>query len=251
MTEAYASGILGAFTSPEDRVRKLQYMQYENIRVTMENVRRHKWYSSAILYWMYNDCWPASGWSIVDYYAVPKAAYYGFARTAKPVIASIAKEEGQYRVYLCNDSLEDRAGEITLCLTDTRGQIKWRRHARAKAKANSSQPVFFADAQELDPLFGTDCLLLCDVSESLGGDRALWIPDSIGSLKRPAPQVRVLSRTADSLTLQADSFVLAACMDGEYVFSDNFFPMLPGEQRTVSLRPTLTHRQEELLIYGM
>lgn len=79
MTEAYASGILGAFTSPEDRVRKLQYMQYENIRVTMENVRRHKWYSSAILYWMYNDCWPASGWSIVDYYAVPKAAYYGFA----------------------------------------------------------------------------------------------------------------------------------------------------------------------------
>lgn len=96
-------------------------------------------------------------------------------------------------MYLCNDSLEDRAGEITLCLTDTRGQIKWRRHARAKAKANSSQPVFFADAQELDPLFGTDCLLLCDVSESLGGDRALWIPDSIGSLKRPAPQVRVLS----------------------------------------------------------
>ena len=154
-------------------------------------------------------------------------------------------------MYLCNDSLEDRVGEITFCLMDTCGQVKWRRYARVEAKANNSQPVFFADAQELDPLFHPDCLLLCDLSESLGGDRALWIPGSIGSLKRPVPQVRVMSRTAGSVTLQADSFVLAACMDGEYVFSDNFFPMLPGESRTVSLRPTLSHQQEDLLVYGM
>lgn len=197
-------------------MKKLQYLQYENIRVTMENIRRHKWYSSAILYWMYNDCWPASGWAIVDYYALPKAAYYGFARTARPVISSITKEEGEYRVYLCNDSLEDRAGIVTLRLVNTSGQVKWRRQISAMAKTNLSQPVFAVEASELDGLMGSDCLLVCDLSRSLGGDRSLWFPGSVGSLKRPEPKVRVLERGEDFLTLRAESFALAVCMDGEY-----------------------------------
>ena len=75
---AIADKLLGGAKCPEDRLMKLQYIQYEWIRMTMEVYRRSKWFSSGMIYWMLNDCWPANGWAIIDYYTRPKAAWYGF-----------------------------------------------------------------------------------------------------------------------------------------------------------------------------
>ena len=61
-------------------------------------------YKRQIIYWMLNDCWPAAaGWSFLDYYNVPKAAFYSFKRCAAPIMASIDYENGVYRVYVSND----------------------------------------------------------------------------------------------------------------------------------------------------
>ena len=67
---------------------KLQYIQYELVRKTMELYRREKWFSAGIVYWMLDDEWPASGWALIDYYGVPKAGYYAFAQTA-PLCATM------------------------------------------------------------------------------------------------------------------------------------------------------------------
>lgn len=81
---SFAESILGAFSSPADKAFKLRYLQYEWIRFTMEQLRREMWLQSGIIYWMYNDCWPAaSGWALVDYYNKPKDAWYAFRRCAK------------------------------------------------------------------------------------------------------------------------------------------------------------------------
>ncbi|MBP3479750.1 MAG: hypothetical protein J6K03_09795, partial [Oscillospiraceae bacterium] len=92
-TNISAKKLLGAFTSPEDKYFKLKYMQYEWIRLSMEQVRREMWFSSGIIFWMMNDCWPASsGWAIIDYYNKPKDAYYAFRRCAKDVVLSFDYE---------------------------------------------------------------------------------------------------------------------------------------------------------------
>jgi beta-mannosidase len=82
--------IFGDFKDGADRVLKMQMLQCEWVRLSLELARRNKWYSSGIIYWMYNDCWPAAnGWSLVDYYANPKPSYYAFKRAAKPVMGFV------------------------------------------------------------------------------------------------------------------------------------------------------------------
>ena len=88
----FARAVLGDFKDGKDRVFKFRYIQYEWIRVVMEQMRREKGFCSGIVYWMLNDCWPAaSGWSLIDFYNLPKDAYYSFKRCAKPVVSSIDK----------------------------------------------------------------------------------------------------------------------------------------------------------------
>ena len=70
---------------------------------------------------MLNDCWPAAaGWSFLDYYNVPKAAFYSFKRCAAPIMASIDYENGVYRVYVSNDSLKDANVKLTLRSVDVK-----------------------------------------------------------------------------------------------------------------------------------
>lgn len=71
---AIAAKLFGTPKSGLDKVFKMQYVQYEWVRLTMELFRRSKWFSSGLIYWMLNDCWPASGWALIDYYGTPRRA---------------------------------------------------------------------------------------------------------------------------------------------------------------------------------
>lgn len=111
----FAENVLGKFVDNHDKLRKLQYAQYEWVRISIELYRRNKWFSSGILFWQLNDCWPTYGsWSLVDFYNFPKAAYYAFKRGAKGVIASITRERGSFSVYVCNDTLKNVCGKMNL-----------------------------------------------------------------------------------------------------------------------------------------
>ena len=252
MTEAYAEGILGPFSGDLDRVFKLQYVEYEQIRVTMENVRRNKWFSSGIIYWMYNDCWPASGWSIVDYYGLPKAAWYGFKRAAAPVIASVTAEKDCFAVYVCNDSLAAASGSARVFVQPTDGgSPRWSRSLTVSVPANTSQCVLRVPMAEVSPLLSDDALLFCELRTQFGTDRAFFLPKTPGQLRRPAPKVAVLSLIGNTVTLRAETYTHAVALDGEYVFSDNYFPMLPGEEKTVSFEKARVHEKDgfELLVW--
>lgn len=251
MTEAFAEGILGAFAGDADRVFKLQYLEYEMIRVTMENVRRNKWFSSAMIYWMFNDCWPASGWSMVDYYELPKAGWYGFKRTAAPVIASIGVGRDCYEVYVCNDTLKAATGNARVFIQPTAGgSARWSRTLTVNVPANTSQCVMRIPLAEAGSLLSDDAVLFCELNTQFGRDRAFCVPKTPGMLRRPAPKVSVLSLTEDCVTLRADSFAYAVALDGEYIFSDNYFSMLPGEEKEIHFRKSRTHEKDGFELFA-
>ncbi|KAF2279109.1 glycoside hydrolase [Westerdykella ornata] len=44
-----------------------------------------------VLVWQLNDCWPTVSWSVVDYYLVPKPAYYAIKREMEPIVIGVAR----------------------------------------------------------------------------------------------------------------------------------------------------------------
>ena len=53
----------------------------------------------------------------------------------------------------------------------------------------------------------------------------------------PTDAVKVIYQTENTITVTADKYVHAVELDGEFVFEDNYFSLLPNEQRTVKFRP--------------
>lgn len=241
---AIAEKLLGKFRGPVDRVVKMQYVQYEWVRVTMELFRRNKGFSWGLLYWMLSDCWPGCGWSLIDYYALPKLAYYAFRRAAKGQIAAIEKKDGAYRVFVCNDTLQTAEGSATLrLLTPERTLRRWKfQYACAQ---NASACVFSVPAAEAEPQLLENALLVCDIE----GDRAFFTERSPAFLRLPEPELTVCRAGEACLRITAKSFLYAVILDGEYLFSDNGFLLLPGETREVSFAPAPGARSKRLELY--
>lgn len=53
-------------------------------------------YCGGALVWQTNDCWPATSWSVVDYYLRPKHAYYTVKRELAPLTVGIKRSEHRH-----------------------------------------------------------------------------------------------------------------------------------------------------------
>lgn len=227
---AITDKLLGAPRCPEDKIAKRQYVQYEWVRITMELYRREKWFSSGLIYWMLNDCWPACGWAIIDYYARPKAAWYGFRRVAAPVVASIDEENGRYRLHVCCDGCAPASGTARLFLQSVdRAEPLAELRTDFHVDANTSAVVLEGEL----PKAGVDALLMAEISGEGFFDRTWFFEGRPQDCAFPETKPVIAAATADSLTIRAEKYIHALVLDGDCVFDDNFFSMLPGEERTV------------------
>lgn len=231
--QMFAEKVLGKFQSGEDRYFKLKYIQYEWIRSTFENFRRNQWFSSGILYWMLNDCWPAAaGWSLIDYYGLPKSGYYSFKRCAKPIMASIHPEADGFQISVSSNALCQKHVQIRLMLLSADGSVCTAETMELDAAPNQS---FAAMVCRADPQSWQ--ALICEVTGDGVYDRAFYQP---GALELVPCGVEMTEKTGDTVTLYAGSYVHAVELEGEAIFEDNYFSLLPGESRTVSYRLTGT-----------
>jgi len=101
--------MMGEFASAEEFAAYAGILQGEFMKAEVEHYRREKWKTSGALFWMYDDCWPAISWSLVDYYTRPKPAYYYAKRAFAPVIVSFKQLEDRVQLYVTSDR---RAGDI-------------------------------------------------------------------------------------------------------------------------------------------
>ena len=91
-------------------------------------------------------------------------------------------------------------------------------------------------------------LLVCDAHSGEWHDRAFYRQGTLPIVPCAAPAV--LGRSENSITLQASTYTHAVELEGEYVFGDNYFSLLPGEQRTVVFRPAANAHTDALTVTG-
>ena len=227
--------IFGEYTSGADRVLKQQMIHCEWMRVTLEALRIHKWFSSGVIYWMYNDCWAAAhGWSIVDYYVKPKPGYYAFKRAAQPVIASIEKKDNKLNVYCCNDSLEKISGKAKLYLYDFKADKNvWETDFDFGTEENSASKVYTIAYNDVEKFMTKTTILICDAETNLGNDRAFFVAKRFCDLDIEYSDVEIIDRNDDEITVKAKTFTPFVMLDEEMLLEDNCFMLKAGETRTV------------------
>lgn len=227
--------LFGPLLDPLDLVPRNSYLQYEFARLTIEAARRQKGYNWGLLFWMFNDCWPATGWSFVDYYGAPKAGWYAMKRAFAPLIASIEDGGDRYRVWVCNDRLVPVAGVFSLQVAPWRGAPRVTcSRLPFQVEANAASWVHEIPKAELAA--GDGAVVVCDVETADGNRARAWFFEGLPhEMEPPATtlSLRVLPHSLTEGTLEVSSvhYARVVTIDTDADLEDNYFELLPGETR--------------------
>ena len=222
----FAKSLLGDFKDNKDKYFKLRYLQYEWVRISLEQLRREAWFSSGMIYWMLNDCWPAaSGWSLIDYYGLPKDALYAFKRCSSRLVISFDKDSNGIKLYAASKCNELTDAHVKIYLL-TEGKVKTVDEFTVREIPDGSRVIRTYEKELLD----TE-VLIADIECGEERDRTFY---KNGALKIvPSDAKLSVDKASGTLTVMADSYVHAIELTGECELEDNCFSLLPGEERTV------------------
>ena len=117
-------------------------------------------YTSGLLVWQLNDCWPVTSWAIVDYFLRPKPAYFTIARELRPFTVGMARTtkkafrddrsaafftiEHTLEIWGTNSTLEDKEVYLDVVAFDLENK-DWRGGVgkqKAVLKKNSAKELF-------------------------------------------------------------------------------------------------------------
>ena len=230
-----AQVILGKGETAEQELFHRAFLQYEWVRLVIEGMRRAKWYNSGVLFWMYNDCWPALGYALVDYYGRPKPGWFAAKRAFAPVVASIAQENGLLVFSVLNDSPQPR--KLTAKVLEANaltGIVKKRQQLTISLTTHENLEVL----QQPVPNEDHHTIFFLELWEDgIRLDRARWNAGWLSQLET-TPARLSWKRAGNTITVRCQKGIaLGVTFDGAFVPEDNCFDLLPGEERTIRLRP--------------
>lgn len=229
-------GIFGPYRSGQDRTEKMQMLQCERIRLSMELFRRNMWYSSGLIYWMFNDCWPAANsWSIADYYCRPKPAFYTFAAASAPLMGSVTKEDGKYRAFVSHTGPGTAKGRARLSVYNVRsGSTEWETEADFEL-SNGAVCLMEADEALLSARISRETVLLLEV----GDYRSFYLPFGFRGTDWEEGGFTVTAEDENSITVRAEVTLPYLLLDVPFLLDRNSMFLKKGESVTLRKKHTV------------
>ncbi len=228
----------------DDRFRDiylLSYLQYEWARYVLEGARRSNWYNSGILYWMYNDCWPALGYALVDFYGVPKAGWYATKYSGASVAATIKPSDGKLEFIALNHGFNAGSYEYKVKLYQaSASKLNEVNHGRFNMKSNTNQLLLTVDESALEPDGDKNVIVFLELyRDGQMISRGRWYPDWLKALNLPKAEIEVeVDRNAQTVTVTCKAGVaIGVALDGDVFFEDNYIDLLQGETKVISYNP--------------
>ena len=257
------NGLYGGFDSLEDFVRKAHAVDYDGTRAMFEAFRVRVPKSTGIVQWMLNSAWPSLYWQLYDWYGIPTAGYYGTKKACEPI--QLLFDYATRKVYAVNESGDaaPHALQATLKVFDAASKLIGQETRAIKVGYREVLPVFDLKRYDGKPHFVA--LALTDENGPVADNfyclpakdneydwkKANWYVTPVTAyadlgfaFKQPKADVE-MTVEGNKVTLTNKSDVIA-CQNilkakdavGNLVagafWSDNFFPLLPGETRTVT-----------------
>ena len=221
-------------------------LQGHGMRHGMEAHRRNRPYCMGTLYWQLNDSWPVVSWSSIDYYGNWKALHYQAKRAFAPLLVNAIQEGDSLSVYLISDLLEKQS-QLTLEMKviDFNGKTLDKEVVRAvEVPANVSSCVFRKPLSEwVTSEHRKNSFLLLALKDKTGKKIAeeVYFFNKTKDLELPQTNVSMKVKQSDgkcevtlsSSKLAKDVFIQIPVQGAR--FSDNFFDLLPGENKKITI----------------
>ena len=247
------------FHTPKDFKSTLwlsQITQAYGIESAAQLWRREMPRSMGCVFWQYNDIWPGTSWSSVDYFGRWKALHYRARHFYAPLLVSgtTAAAEGTASLWVTSDKLEDTAGKLTWNVTDLAGISLIHGAMPVAIPARKSAPACELDLRELLAKRGAANLLVWVALESgaaVSRNLLTFAKPKEMELLDPHLTLAVTgSGTQWTATLQVEHPALWAWLElagNEARFSDNFCHLQPGEPVMIVVTLDQPMTQAELL----
>ncbi|MDD2636165.1 MAG: glycoside hydrolase family 2 TIM barrel-domain containing protein [Bacteroidales bacterium] len=248
--EAIDTYMKRTYPAPEkfdDYVYISQLLQAEGMQAAFDAHIGARPYCMGSLFWQFNDCWPVTSWSAVDYYLQPKAVYY-FAKTSFDNIhSSVHLEDKKLKCLVTNHNNKTINSKIVIELRNFSGEIIHSDSINIILDLlRTSKPEFYHTPDSIFLNHKDDAFLTLNITDLdsdikifsksfvLGDNKNLTLPQSDFTFNIQ------MKKNHWKITLKPKVFIKNIYLylaNGEGRFSDNFFNLVPGKNKTIYYYP--------------
>ncbi|HUT77693.1 MAG TPA: glycoside hydrolase family 2 protein, partial [Polyangia bacterium] len=240
-------------------VKHGQATHAEHMRAEFESARRDRPNNGGTMMWMYNDCWPTSNWSIIDYYRRPKPSYYAARRACAPLLPIVFERGGQVELFFSNDARRTCEAQLAFGRQRLDGETLWQEQARVTCGGCETVRFHRMPRDEVAGESGT-YLFIDAVADGNPLPRVTYFPDLWKDVPWPRPNVQVeiletrqvegTCHTAVAVTTDAYARFCHLVVDERLApwFDDNFFDLCPGGRHVVNVRTSAPPAAEDIRV---
>ncbi|MDO8898528.1 MAG: glycoside hydrolase family 2 protein [Bacteroidales bacterium] len=240
--------------SLEQYIYMSQLLQAFGITKAIEAHRRNMPVTMGTLYWQLNDCWPVTSWSSIDYFGKWKALHYSLKDAYAPVMISVSKENDSFKVYVVNDKNEPMTARLEIDLKAMDGSILRSFTEPVKINAGTSTLVKSILKSELltavDPQTAFLHHRLMIRNEKIAEKLYYFVSPKDLKLEKEIPQLQFKAGNKSILlVISSHSLIknlMLSCNDVDGSFEDNYFDLIPGEERIVNFYPSENYPADSL-----
>jgi len=257
----------------EEFIMKSQLVHAVNNEYQLEFCRNSKYTTAGCLIWQFNEIWPGCNWTIVDYYGKPKAGYYFYKRAAE--FLHVEADYLKYTfapgsmfksdIYVVND-FKKRFDNVKVSATIYSFDMKelWTNTVDTSIPADVSVKAFPINwkvpADMKEDVFFLALSLKDEKGQTLSSNFYWFAATRTRPLRGPVyaklDKLPVIDlKSSASLTLEGNDYVTRVNAEnpsknigffvwlkqdspeeGLISYSDNYFFLMPGEKKTVTIR---------------
>ncbi|MEN6316110.1 MAG: glycoside hydrolase family 2 protein [Clostridiaceae bacterium] len=245
-----AGAIFGEIDSLQKYVRYGQAAHVEMMRAEFESARRDYPNNGGTMMWMYNDCWPTSNWSIVDYYKNPKPSYYAAKRACAPLLPIIFERSKKIEFLFSNHTQRDVETDFVYGQKTLQGRPVWSRNCKHSIKANESFIFDCMPKNSMDIPRG-DFLFIDAVINGEKLQRVIYFANGWKGIEWPSPEITIevtgqeliKDKWQTKIKIKADDFarmchILYTGENKDVFFSDNYFDLSKGDEHELCIKST-------------
>ncbi len=223
-----------------------QILQLKAIQYGVEHWRRNRGRCMGSLYWQMNDCWPVASWSSIDSQGRWKALHYGAKRFYRPFMASACEESElspKISYYVHNDTRSDKKAQLRVRLISTDFSVLFQHTCEVETEALTVKKAYDADFSQWVQGRQRRHLIavyeLVENGEVVSGGISLFVKPKHFAF--PLPELNVsVTEEEDRYILKVKSnafahYVELSFYEADGVFSDNYFDLVSGEEKRVTL----------------